>query len=145
MMNNDMLQAIEYLRERADVSYEEATRLLEESGGDVMRAIVEMEKQGRLYSQQVSGNAQTDRGAQWEAEAQEAKGKAASFFQKAVKSRVIIEKKREDGEMETVANVSAPVAAGITIFAPYITLAATAIGIATGFQVKVEKPENTEL
>lgn len=138
-MNNDMLQNIEYLREKANVSYEEAGQLLEQFDGNVMSAIVELEKRGRLYSQKASGNAQSENAEKWQKEANEAKNKASSFFKEVGKTRLVIEKRRGDGEMETIANVSAPLAAGVTIFAPYITLAATAVGLASGYQVKVEK------
>lgn len=144
MMNNDMLQSIEYLREKADVSYEEAMRLLEKFDGNVMSAIVELEKNGRLYTQGPSTGSRSDCSDQWQKDANEARNKASSFMKKASKTRVIIGKKRENGEMETIANVSAPIAAGITICAPYVTLAATALGFASGYQVKVERPDDKE-
>ena len=43
MMNNEMIQNIEYLREKANVSYEEATELLENNNGDVMHAMIELD------------------------------------------------------------------------------------------------------
>lgn len=141
-MNNDMLQNIEYLRGKADVSYEEAMHLLERFDGNVMGALVELEKSGRLYTQRPFGNTQTDYTEQWQQDASEARNKASSFIKKASKTRVRIEKERENGEIETIANVSAPIAAGVTLFAPYVTLAATAIGIATGYRVKVDQPDD---
>lgn len=139
MMNNDMLENIEYLREKADVTYEEAAQLLEQFDGNVMSAIVALEKQGRLFSQTASGYTQQSCDEPWQKEVHEAKSKASSFFQKMGKTHVIISKKGENGKTETIANVSAPIAAGVTIFAPYVTLAATAIGFASGYQVKIEK------
>lgn len=142
MTNNDMLQSIDYLREKANVSYEEAVKLLERFDGNVMSAIVELERRGLLYSQHTSGHAQPDGTEQWQRDVDEAKNKAASFIQKAVKTRVVIEKKGDNGETETIANVSAPIAAGVTLFAPYVALAATAVGFATGYAVKLERPED---
>lgn len=141
-MSNDMLQNIEYLREKANVSYEEAAQLLEQFDGNVMSAIVELERQGRLFSQGSDGNAQTGSAEQWQKDANEAKAKAESFFQKMSKTHVVITKKGKNGEREAIADVSAPIAAGVTLFAPYVTLATAAIGFISGYQVNVEQPDD---
>lgn len=44
----DELEKVERLRERADVSYEEAKKALEECGGDLLEAMVYLEKQGKV-------------------------------------------------------------------------------------------------
>ena len=138
MMNNEMIQNIEYLREKANVSYKEAIELLQNNNGDVMRAIIELEKQGRLYSQPDDcGKAQDER--QFHDGLNEAKGKAKSFLNKAKKTRLVIERKNQHGEKETIANVSALVAGCVTVFAPHITIAAALIALVTGHQVKVER------
>ena len=131
-MTNDMLQKTVYLRERADVTYEEAAQMLEKNDGDVVACLVELEKQGRVYEGEhakMHNNFCT----------QETKEKVTSFFKEACKTRIVIEKRKENGDRETVANVSAPVAAGITIVAPYLTLVAGVIALVTGHQVKVKK------
>lgn len=140
-MHQDTLQHIDYLREKADISYEEAMALLEQMDGDVMRALVDLERQGRLYAQVRYTNSHND---QSKEDINEAKEKAASFLRRASKSRVVIERKRADGEKETLMNVSAPIAAGVTLFAPYITLAGAALTLATGYQVKVEDFDKKE-
>ena len=97
-----MIQNIEYLHEKANVSYEEAMELLQNSNGDVMRAMIELEKQGRLYSQPDDcSKAWNER--QFHEELNEAKGKAKSFLNKARQTRLVIEKKNNRGEKETVA------------------------------------------
>jgi hypothetical protein len=137
-MSADMLEKVDYLRERANVTYEEAIQLLEKNNGEVVASLVELEKQGRLYTQQSDGgeNARTHTCHQ---DMHEAKEKAATFFKDACKTRIVIEKHNGNGEKETVANVSAPVAACITVVAPYLSLAAGAIALATGHQFKIKK------
>ena len=44
----DELEKVEKLRERANVSYEEAKEALEKSNGDLLDAIVYLEKQGKV-------------------------------------------------------------------------------------------------
>ncbi len=141
-MSGDMLEKADYLRERANVTYEEAMQLLEKNGGDVVASLVELEKQGRIYERQADGRERANMH-DCHHDAQEAKKKAATFFKDACKTRIVIEKQNGSGEKETVANVSAPVAACITVVAPYLSLAAGAIALATGHQFKIKK-ENGE-
>jgi hypothetical protein len=142
-MSGDILEKAEYLRERANVTYEEAMQLLEKNSGDVVASLVELEKQGRVYTQQADGRERNHMHFSHH-DAQEAKRKAATFFKDACNTRIVIEKHNESGENETVANVSAPVAACITVVAPYLSLAAGAIALATGHQFKIKK-ENGEV
>lgn len=137
-MSGDMLEKADYLRERANVTYEEAMQLLEKNNGDVVASLVELERQGRLYTQKSDdrGHGSTHYNHQ---DVQEAKKKAATFFKDACNTRIVIEKHNGNGEKETVANVSAPIAACITVVAPYLSLAAGAIALATGHQFKIEK------
>jgi len=132
-MTDDMLQKAVYLRERADVTYEEATQLLTKNDGDVVACLVELEKQGRVYE---GDHAKMQNNNYC---AQETKEKVTSFFKEACKTRIVIEKRKDNGDRETIANLSAPVAAGITILAPYLTLAGGVIALATGHSVKVKK------
>ena len=137
-MSGDILEKVDYLRERANVTYEEALQLLEKNSGDVIASLVELEKQGRIYARQEDGREHA-RMHYGHHDAQEAKKKAATFFKDACKTRIVIEKHNENGEKETVANVSAPIAACITVAAPYLSLAAGAFALATGHQFKIKK------
>ncbi|MDR2505293.1 MAG: hypothetical protein LBD16_04220 [Oscillospiraceae bacterium] len=46
--NQELLEKIEYLRENADVGYEEALTLLERYDGDMTRVLVELERGNRI-------------------------------------------------------------------------------------------------
>lgn len=139
MANEDMLRDIEYLRKKANVSYEEAATLLEHNDGNVIRVLMVLEQQGRLYQQSQTGQEYPDSQEQWQKDAQEAKDKAKSLMQRAMRNRVVIERTREDGVKETVLNVNAPLAAGAAVVAPWLAVASAAIGVATGCKVKIEK------
>lgn len=140
-MSEKMLHDVDYLRERADVSYEEALDVLQRNDGDVMRALVELEQQGRVHGASETGGTQGEAQRQAHCDVNDAKEKATSFFKRACQTRLVIERKREDGEKETIANLSAPFAIGVTILAPYITLGSAALTLASGYQVKVKKEE----
>lgn len=145
MMNEDMIRNIDYLREKANVSYEEAMTLLERNDNNVMRALVELEQQGRVYTQAQAESANAQQGpSDWQKrqnEKREAKEKAASFFQRAFQTRLVVERKQEDGDKATVANLSVPFVIGATIIAPYLAVATAAITLVCGYQVKVKKED----
>lgn len=138
MMHNDMLQAVDYLREKANVSYEEAIQLLEAHGNDVMRVMVELEKSGRLYSQGASQSEPTNKSA-CHAEIKKAKRKAASFFRDVRQMRLVIYKKGEDGEQSNVTSISALGATIVVLCLPRISVAATALGFIAGYRARTEK------
>jgi len=136
-MNEDMLKKIEALRERADVSYEEAANLLEQNDGDMIRALMVLEQQGRL-KEKAAPQAKAE---PWQAEAEEVKEKAKSFFEKAFQSRIVVEKKTTNGDSETILNINVPFAIGATIVAPWLAAGSAIAAAATGCHIKVEEDE----
>ncbi len=157
MMNDDTLRNIEYLREKADVSYEEAANLLEKFDGNVMRVLVELERQGRVFPHGQAGAERAEQPhythqghqAHQQQRAQEAKKQATSFINKALQHRVVVESGSGDNK-KTIANLSAPFAAGAAIVAPHLAVGSVALMFVLGYRVKVKKekaapiPENVE-
>lgn len=47
-MEHNHMENIDFLRERAEISYEEAVTLLDRFDGDVTRCMIELERQGKL-------------------------------------------------------------------------------------------------
>ena len=73
----DMFEKVDMLRERANVSYEEAKNALEKSNGDVLEAMILLEREGKT-SKSGSDNFNTDSAAQ----AKCCKGDEKSFGEK---------------------------------------------------------------
>ncbi len=70
----DELEKVERLREKAEVSYEEAKKALEECGGDLLEAMVYLEKQGKVKQpEQTSYTTQYEEPEKIEQAAQETK------------------------------------------------------------------------
>lgn len=158
-MSEEMLRNIELLREKANISYEEAANLLEQNGGDVVRVLMVLEQQGRLYqqaqaTQQSQESQQTEEGSgpqracepcqgqeEFHFDSRKMKEKAKSVWDEACKHRLVVEKKDTEGTKETVINVSAPVAAGAALVAPWLAAASAVGAIVTGCSIKVKKDE----
>ena len=142
MSYDDMLRNMEYLREKADVSYEEAEELLKKYDGNVMRALVELERQGRVYPR---GGAQgSAQGGAAQPEPNRAhkdktvKKTASQCISDAMRHRVIVERGPKD-EREVVANLSAPYCAGAAVIAPHLLLGSVALMFVLGYRVRVKK------
>ena len=56
----DTLDKVELIREKCDVSYEEARNALEEAGGDVLDAIIALERQGKARRESTSYSTAAD-------------------------------------------------------------------------------------
>lgn len=138
MTNQEMLNNIEYLRERANVTYEEAEQLLNQFDGNVMRALVELEKQGRVYDQAGEASGRTK---QENTPVDEGMKKAKAFFAKAMNTHLVIEQKDGDNPKK-VADVPVPLAVVGALAAPWLAVAAAGIGFATGHTAKVENEED---
>lgn len=139
MMNDDMLRNIEYLREKADVSYEEAETLLDRFDGNVMRVLVELERQGRIYDQAPpeQGRAHTTQ-KQREQQKSEAGEKAKKVINNAFRHHVVVESGKGE-DKKTIANLSAPFVVGASIVAPHLAIASAALMFISGYRVKIKK------
>ena len=147
MMNDEMLRNIEYLREKADVSYEDAASLLEKFDGNVMRVLVELERQGRVYPQgqayEQAGNAgnQAHRQQNCQGKAEDVKKKSSSYISHALKHRVVVESGKGENK-KTIADLSAPYCAGAALLAPWVAVGSIGLMFALGYRVRMQKVEN---
>ena len=142
-MNNQNLQDIEYLRQRANITYEEAATLLEHNDGSVIRVLMVLEQQGRLYSQPQETTPPDNKPEDWKHDAQEAGEKAKTFARKIFNSRLVIEKSKAN-EKSTVVNLSMPLAIGAAIIAPYMAVISAAAAAVTGCSIKVEEKQDND-
>lgn len=139
MTNNEMLANIEYLREKANVSYEEAEQLLMQNDGNVMRVLVLLERQGNTYAN--DGNLAPATAQRHEHEPCGAAKNASSFFRRALATHLLIEKKMENGERKLVVNVPALYAASFLLLAPRVTLGIAIVAFATGHTMRIQKAD----
>jgi len=133
MMNDrEMLKNIEYLRERSDVSYEEAQELLTRFDGNLMRVLVELERQGRIRPQNSGKTTAT---------AHKAAPKEPGFWSKALRYRVVAEDpKRKTGDKpEVIINLSAVFCAAVLLFAPHLAVGSLVLSFILGYHIRIAK------
>ena len=122
------IEDIELLRQKSGLSYQEAVALLDYHNGSLTRALIDLEKHGRLISEETSEkegttkmNENTKKG--------ETKGKALNLLQKLYRSRVKIRK----GDTN-IFNVSVLFAGLCLLFAPHMTIAGVIVSMILGYQ-----------
>lgn len=122
------IEDIELLRQKSGLSYQEAVALLDYHSGSVARALIDLEKHGRLNPDQIEkkeGSNHMDQNTK----KGETKEKALNLLQKLYRSRVKIRK----GDTN-VFNVSV-LFAGLCLFlAPHMTIVGIIVSIILGYQ-----------
>lgn len=122
------IEDIELLRQKSGLSYQEAVALLDYHSGSVARALIDLEKHGRLNPEQNKKeegnnhmNQNTKKG--------ETKEKALNLLQKLYRSRVKIRK----GDTN-IFNVSVLFAGLCLLLAPHMTIAGIIVSMILGYQ-----------
>ncbi len=122
------IEDIELLRQKSGLSYQEAVALLDYHSGSVARALIDLEKHGRLNPDQNEKKEGNDHMTQ-NTKKGETKEKALNLLQKLYRSRVKIRK----GETN-IFNVSV-LFAGLCLFlAPHMTIVGIIASIILGYQ-----------
>ena len=114
------LEDVEYIRARADVTYDEVIGLLDAYEGDVVRVMAELERSGKLRSKHSSEKTL------WES--------LKSLLRKGYINRMVV--RRED---KTIANFSIIFMLIAVIFAFYVTIPALLLAILLGYRISFTK------
>lgn len=145
------LEQIEKLREKANVTYEEAKSALEATDGDLLDALIHLEKQGKVEPPSGGGYYSSSKAATEEAGEKERdrkdQSKAAGETFSDVLDRIVkfcisvinkgnainLEVRKDGG---TKARCPLTILVLLLIFAPWITLPLIIIGLVLGYQYR---------
>lgn len=123
------LELIEKLKERADVSYEEAKAALEKFDGDIVEALIYLEQQNKMKKPPKESTT------------------FSSFLTKAKKilktcneTHMLISKNQEQ-----IVNLSLTIVILVTIVVPPLTIIALLAALLTGHKIKLQKPGCEEM
>ena len=139
-MSSELFEKVEYLRENADIGYEEASDLLERFGGDVTKAMIELERANR-----VRRPADADRGeSAWDNMFTRGKehirsAHESNWFRRLMKARMQVTR---DGEQVADVPVIAPIVAAV--FLPHVAIISAVVGGLAGYRVRGAEPTKEE-
>lgn len=123
------LESIELLREKTRVSYEDAKLALEACDGDIVEALVYLEKQGKIKPPQK------------EEPPKEGFGATLKKLVKASnETRFIVSKKGNP-----IINLSLTIVILVTLFVPPLTIIGLLLALFSGHTFRMERPNHAEL
>ena len=129
MAKNYTLEDVETLRNKSGVSYEDAVSLLEKYDGDVARALIELEKRGKLDKEPKSAKYDLEDACEW----------IGKMWRMGMTTRVTIERKGE-----TLVNLPVILLVLMLILGPYAVICAFILTLVTGCNVSVHSPDKKE-
>lgn len=124
------IEDIELVRRKSGISYQEAVALLDYHNGNVARALIDLERNGRLRpeSQQKQANQTNDE--------KKEKGGFMNFLQKLYRMRVKVNK-----GATSIANVSCLFVAGAFLVSPWTVIGALIISAVMGYKISYVKED----
>jgi len=120
---DETLEKIDAIRKRTKVTYERAKQALENASGDVVAALVELEKQAK--ERQI-----------FKVRGEDVLRTLASIIRRGNASRIIVRK----GE-QVVADIPVTVGMVATILAPWLVLFSTAALLMSTWTLEIERPD----
>ena len=153
------LEQVEKLRDRTGISYEEAKRVLEETKGDLLDAVIRLEQQNRIQAPVVGGHYQSkgeDAGSQEASQKRNDEDKEESFGELPGSFfrwlGVVLHKGSVNSfnvvkGSSTIVVVPLAVFALLLLFTFWVTLPLMIIGLVFGYRYHVSGPdvENTQV
>lgn len=135
------IKHIEYLRQKANLTYEQAVTLLDRNDGDIGKALIELEKNGALRGDNASGQRarQTPPEPQPEPRQKNFWDSTVELFIKGLRIKLVIEK-----GSDIIARLPVIYLAVGVIMAPHFSILSVVLMFLTGCRVHIEKYNNPE-
>lgn len=130
------IEDIELIRRKSGISYQEAVALLDYHNGNVARALIDLERNGRILSE-VEQNRRAE-AAKTEAtkDRENRRERRNGLFQKLYRHRLKVKK----GDV-SIANVSALFCIACALFAPHMSIAALIAALVLGYKINLSRDD----
>ena len=137
-MDSYTIEDIEMLREKSGLSYQEAVALLDYHSGSLARALIDLEKSGRLLDEtDIHKRKEEKKAMNGTEKMNDTKEKALNFIQKLYRSRLKIHKGNTP-----IINISVLFAAACLLFAPHMTVIGVIISMILGYRFSFTKMDD---
>ena len=128
------IEDIELLRKKSGMTYQEAVALLDYHNGNLARALIDLEKNGRLKENVRVDNESKTNSRHISDKHSETRQKALGILQKLYRSRVKVQKGKTP-----IVNFSVLFGAACLIFAPHMTIFGFILSLILGYQFSFTK------
>ncbi|MBK5252453.1 MAG: DUF4342 domain-containing protein [Peptostreptococcaceae bacterium] len=126
------LEQIDFLRARANVSYKEAKEALEQAEGDMVEALVMLEKQNKVSEKKNSAGSKNEGAGFWNS--------LKNFFKRMNKIRFIL--KNENG---ILLNFPLTLAVVLAIFATPFVVVGLLVALFTGYRIQFKNESGKDM
>ena len=136
------IKHIEYLRQKANLTYEQAVALLDRNDGDIGKALIELERSGSLYGESAPSASRYTSSSSGEQSAERGKSfwdNAVELFIKSLRIKLVIEK-----SSETIARLPVIYLLVAAFMAPHLAILSVVLMFLTGCRVHIERAHNPE-
>lgn len=127
-MESYSIEDIEMIRSKSGLSYQEAVSLLDYHNGSLTRALIDLEKSGKL-KENAENDSDTHENKKGNTNQNEFKGKFMKILQKLYRNRIKIQK-----DNTPVVNLSVLFAGACLLFAPHMTIIGIIISMILGYR-----------
>ena len=128
------IEDIETIRKKSGLTYQEAVALLDYHNGSLARALIDLEKNGRLKEDNAPEGKEVKRNMSNTEKHKESREKALNLLQKLYRCRIKIQK-----DETTVLNFSSIFGAACLLFAPHMTILGVIISMILGYNFSFTK------
>ncbi|MDI6871830.1 MAG: DUF4342 domain-containing protein [Bacillota bacterium] len=118
------LEKIDILRERGRIGYQEARNLLNETGGDLIEALIRLEQRGTFTREKIY------------AKGNEIVEKVKDIIRQGNVTRIRVKTKDD-----VILDMPVTAGAAVAVFAPYLALLGAVAAIATQCSIEIERAE----
>lgn len=134
-MGSYTVEQVEFLRQRADITYEQALEVLELCNGDLTRCLVELERRGLIRkSQRKSSSSTQNRSTPYYDKGRVSSGSSLNeFIKKILYSRLFVTQKKR-----TVADLPIPYVIFAAIAAPHLMVISVVLMFVFGHRIRFE-------
>ena len=150
-MGSYTIEQVEFLRQRADITYEEALEVLERCGGDLTRCLVDLERRGKIRKN-TSGKSNATHAHQFSArnEAQQDKDVSFSFsglIKKLMKMNLVVTRKsnKEDNKVDICLNLPVLFLILVALCAPHLAVICVVLMFVLGMKIRVENNDGEKV
>lgn len=127
-MERYTIEDIELIRKKSGISYEEAVNLLEYHNGNLAKALVDLERNGRINERRHADSHYAS------APRSEGKEKAMNLIQKLYRTRLIVKK-----DEVTILNLSLLFIIPYAIIFPYAALLSLIVVFVFGYRIRIDR------
>ena len=130
------IEDIELIRRKSGISYQEAVALLDYHNGNVARALIDLERNGRILSEAEQAKRAEAEKKQTKTESSNRRERRNGLFQRLYRTRLKVAK----GELP-IANLSSLFCIACILFAPHMSIAAAIAALALGYKLNVVRDD----